>query len=380
MKIGLTTHTYTPEFIGGREIHVESLAKLLSKKHDVVVFTGSSLRKSEKLEMNGYTLYKIPLFTLPLPDNESYRIVPDFIKFLLREDLDVIHAHEYGHFTTDMANIYSKVKHTPLVISVHGHFFRLSLLNTLKKIYDKTVGIFSLKNAKKIICISDAQKKEILNAYGSKRIERKIEIIPNGIFIKNFHKHKHSKHKQKNQNKNGKVILSMGRLVYRKGFHILIDAAKQIQDNVKIVIAGPDGGERKNLEKQISNNNLNNKVILINSIDGETKENLLFNSDVFVIPSLYEGLPTTLLEAMFYGKPVISTDLPGIRGVIEDSKNGFVVTPGSSVELSEKINFILKNDSLAKKMGRENMKKVKKFYWSRIIKKIESIYEEVLTC
>jgi len=376
MKIGLTTHTYVPEFIGGREKHVESLARMLSMNHDVIVFTGSKTKKVEKTDKDGYTLYRVPLITLPLVDGESYRVVPKFLNTLMKEKLDIVHAHEYGHFTTDVATMYSKLRNVPLIMTVHGHFFRARSLNTIKKIYDKSLGLFSLKTAERIICISETQKNEVINAFGSRSIEPKIRVIPNGIMLEDFYS---NDQKKRNKTPGEKLVFSLGRLVYRKGFHILIDAARILEKNTKLIIAGPDGGERRRLEDRIRRNKLEERVTLMHPVDDSEKERLFSACDIFVIPSLYEGLPTTLLEAMAYGKPVVCTDLPGLK-IIKDWKNGFLVEPGSSKELAEKINLILNDEKLARKMGKNNKKMVKIYDWKRVIKRIEDVYEEVCRC
>lgn len=367
MRIGLTTHTFIPEIIGGREKHVEGLARELGKNHEVIVFTGSESNKIKKEERENYSIYWIPMWVLNLGGEQRYRILPKFWSLLKNEKLDLIHAHEYRHFTTSMAAIYSKLNKIPLILTVHGYILNRFYLKLLKNLYDRSLGLGTILTAKKIICISKTQEEEIRDIFNFKGIKEKVVTIPNGICLEEIKELK---------KESGRAVFGLGRLIRRKGFHLLVEAAKDI--NGKVIIAGPDYGERENLEKQIRKNNLMDKVTLLSEVSGKEKVSLFANSGVFVIPSLYEGLPTTLLEAMAYGKPVVCSDLPGIREVIKNGENGFLIKPGAVKELADKINLLLNDSKLRKKIGRNNKQKVKEYSWKEIAKKIEEVYYEVL--
>ncbi len=366
MRIGLITHTFAPEFMGGRENHVKAMAEHLSKKHDVSVFTGSRTKKVTLEDRGDYKVYKIPLISLRLPDKEIYRIIPKFFETLKKENLDLIHAHEYGHFSTDAATIFSIKRNIPLVLSIHGHYFRHPFLRVMKKVYDNTFGYKVIKASKKIICVSGLQKEEIIKSFNYLNIEKKIIIIESAIDVRQTENIKNSE----------KIVLGLGRLVFRKGFHTLIEASKYI-DGAKIVIAGPDGGEKNKLELLIRENSLGQKVKLINAVFGKSKDELIGKCSVYAMPSLYEGVPITLLEAMMHGKPVVCTNLSGLRNVISDGINGLLVEPENPKMLGEKINLLLENKNLSEEIGRRNKFDVLKYDWKEVIKKIDDIYQEV---
>jgi glycosyltransferase involved in cell wall biosynthesis len=366
MKIGLATHTFVPEVIGGRETHVKALADNLSKDNEVIVFAGSSGRKVTK-EVGDYTVYRIPSLPIKLSGGQYYRVVPDFYRVLKRERVDIMHAHDYGHFTTDVSSLYSMRHGVPFLITIHGHFFRENPLKVMKYVYDRTLGFLSVLRAGRIICVSDAQKNEVFDFFGSSRIKRKISVIPNGIHLDGTGGKCAAK---------GKTVFAMGRMEYRKGFHLLLKAAQMLKDT-SFVIAGPDAGEAGNLRRQIAACSIDN-VLLMDSVSDDEKARLFSEAGVFVIPSLYEGLPTTLLEAMMHGKPVVCSDLPGMRGAVKDGRNGFLVRPGSASDLTEKISMISGDDELARTMGRNNMNDVRRYDWKNVIKEIEGVYREVM--
>lgn len=154
MRIGLTTHTFVPEFIGGRERHVDSLARVLGKDNEVVVFAGSNAGRATKEKKEFYTLYRIPMFSVPVSKNprQYYRVIPKFLSVLKKEKLDIIHAHEYRHFSTDMAAVYAQKTETPMVMTVHGYQVTSQPGRIIVGIYDRWIGQYSLKTAKQSLC------------------------------------------------------------------------------------------------------------------------------------------------------------------------------------------------------------------------------------
>ena len=155
----------------------------------------------------------------------------------------------------------------------------------------------------------------------------------------------------------------------------MIKASEKI--NARVKIFGPNYGFKQHLLNEIKNKNLENKVELNPTVEEMEKENVFNQAKIFVLPSIYEGFPTVLLEAMAYGKPIVATRLPSTLEVIKEGKNGFLVNPNSPEELAAKVNILLKNQKLRERMSEQNIKDVKKYDWTKTIKKIEKIYEEV---
>ncbi|MCE8427887.1 MAG: glycosyltransferase family 4 protein [Candidatus Methanoperedens sp.] len=382
MRIGLTTHTFPPEFIGGREMHVEALARALSKDDDIIIFAGSNVKRVIKEDMGGYTLYKIPAFPITLSKNplQVYRVVPRFYSVLSKEKLDIIHAHEYGHFTTDIASLYSKVSKTPLVLTVHGYVIENKILGITKKLYDRTIGLKTLKAANKIIAVSKRQKEDIIRWAGKEIEGENILYVPNGIYINEFNDLKFNGESYQGYNfGNSPLVLGVGRLLPRKGFLYLIEAAKKVvklDPDVKFVIVGPDGGEMQNLIQKINENDLADNFFLLGTVPRNVLRYLYSCANIFVIPSFYEGLPTTLLEAMACGIPVIGSNIDGIQIVVENDRDGLLIPPGNADILADKICLLLRDKILADKLSRNAKKKVEDYDWKKIHLQIKKIYEQ----
>lgn len=146
---------------------------------------------------------------------------------------------------------------------------------------------------------------------------------------------------------------SIGLLTHRKGFHVLIKAAKLLIDlgnkNFVIYILG-DGEEKENLENQILSSNLENHIFLLGY--QRKPQNFLKDFDVFVLPSVSnEDFPYVVLEGMYLSKPIIGTHVAGIPEQVIDNVNGYVVEPNDPIELAESLSKFLNQPSLMKKMG-----------------------------
>jgi glycosyltransferase involved in cell wall biosynthesis len=210
-----------------------------------------------------------------------------------------------------------------------------------------------------------------------------LAVIPNGVFADEFKDLKPSSEvREKYGLGENRIVLSVGRLLYRKGFHDLINAALGIVEehpDAKIVILGPDHGEQSNLELMIEKKGLKKHCMLFGPAETEVVKQFLSICDVFVVPSLYEGLPTTLLEAMAAGKPVVGSNIESIADVVTDGVDGLLIPPHSPLELSKKVNQLLNDEGLSKRLGNKAENSIQKYDWNIIGKNIFRIYESTLS-
>lgn len=164
-----------------------------------------------------------------------------------------------------------------------------------------------------------------------------------------------------------KIILSLGRLVKRKGQEKIIRLMPKILQeipNAIFIIAG-GGPERANYELLITNYKLQNHVFLAGKVKESELPDLYSACDVFVVPSLpskddWEGFGIVCLEAAYFGKPVVVTNAGGLPEAVEDGKTGYVAKDDE--ELLEKILMLLKDNELARKMGEAGQTRVKDMF------------------
>ncbi|HMP85357.1 MAG TPA: glycosyltransferase [Candidatus Paceibacterota bacterium] len=228
----------------------------------------------------------------------------------------------------------------------------------------------SLLNSYKIITLCEDMKFDLLNRL--KMSENKVIVINNPLdlnFIYNIKKH------IVKPPKDYPIILSCGRLVKQKGHEYLIGAMVDVVKHypnaiLKIIGSGP---EFKYLNNLIIKLNLQKNVFLLGFVENPYKYMCL--SDVFCLPSLWEGFPNSLIEAMACGIPVISTNCPtGPLEILENGKNGLLINVKNKKEISDGIIKIINNKNLASLFIKNSNIRVKDFDISKISIKYVNLF------
>lgn len=169
-----------------------------------------------------------------------------------------------------------------------------------------------------------------------------------------------------------KIIFTLGALIKRKGFNYLIDAMKQVCNQRKDVLCfiGGAGPEKGNLQGQIDRLGLGKKVRLFGSVPGDQLTLWMNACDLFVLPSLNEGNPTVMFEALGCGKPFVGTRVGGVPEVISSDDYGLLIEPADPEDLAEKILV-----ALAREWNREAiLAYAQRFTWRNITNQLISIY------
>lgn len=386
MRISLITSTFLPNFVGGREKHVYGLAKSLVKMgYDVYIITGDRVKEAVQEKFSGITVYRLPYIKeLRLSGaNEiiPYRIVSplSFFSILNHINPDIIHAHDIKHFTSDMAAIYSCFSHKPFVLTIHGFYYKTSRFTRfLFQLHDSTFNLFTLKVAKKIIVVSKSLVKWPLTLF-----KTKIVYIPNAVEVDTYGDVPMENFRDKyGIPKDCHLVVSIGRITPQKGFDILIRAWKMARKEfpelqAKLVIIGPVQNYHyfKYLLKLAGDER---DIIFTGRVPEADVAAALKAATVVVISSRDEGLPTVLLEAISFGKPVVASSVGAIPKIIEDGKTGLLVKPEDPDGLAKALIRILVNDKLRGDVT-DNVTKLRShFSWDNMVKYIVRIYEEVL--
>lgn len=231
-------------------------------------------------------------------------------------------------------------------------FWKIKFVSFLEKI------IYS--NADKIILTSEASKKFVENNF--KIVSSKIEIIPNYIDTELFKPLSNQKEKNK--------IIFIGRLEKEKNLFNLIDAINDLP--VKLVLIG-SGSLKEKLKNFVKQRNAN--VEFKGNIPNQKLPEELNKSEIFILPSLYEGCPKTLLEAMSCGLPCIGTNVEGINEIIKHKENGYLCEINSD-SIRNAILEVLNNKDLKVKISQNARKTIlENFSLEIILKKEIEIYK-----
>ncbi|CAN2046371.1 Glycosyltransferase family 4 protein [Candidatus Magnetomoraceae bacterium gMMP-1] len=284
-----------------------------------------------------------------------------YIKKLMRTKIfDLIHAY----FGIPCGYIAMKLG-LPFIVSLQGSdvpFFN-NRFNILDRLFFRNLSKKIWKKARTIIANSQGLKDLALEVNSGQHID----VIYNGVDIEEF---KFSKNKKINKKI---ILLSIGRLIERKGFEYLIKALKNA-DEIKTIIIG-DGYLKSHLEQLSKKLQLN--IEFLGFKNHNEIKNYLQKADIFVLPSLNEGMSNAVLEAMACGLPLIITDVGGSRELVKS--NGFIVKKKSSEEINKVLKKYLSNRNLIQEHGKQSRILAESMPWNKIAAKYLKIYEKLGT-
>ncbi len=350
----------------------EEALRLRKIGYEIRIFSSNAVKESSEIARSEEQIGDINVkrFNFKKLGGESF-MNWDFFKEALEYSPDLIICHSYRHPHTVKAlklkeALEKQGKSCKVFLVTHAPFSRANsrslLQNLIVYFYDLFIGRFTLNKFDKIIAIT---KWEIpyLERLGVKH--SKIAYIPNGIPEEFF--------KLKSLAKEENKILFLGRIASIKNLEILIKSIALIKNRkVKLDIIGPVEKEYKNkLLRLIKEQKLEDRVIFHKAVYNLlSKIKVIDSHKIFVLPSKSEGMPQSLIEAMARSKLVIANDIPAVRDLISDGKNGYVFN-GSEKDLATKIDSALNEKNIKmKKLARSS---VHVFAWGKIIAKIKSI-------
>lgn len=326
-----------------------------------------------------------PRFLYLLPKKIFYGFIGDFYKtsvsrYIFRNinKSNLIHSH---HVYPDGYGLIPVCKkwHIPLIVDIHGDTLFSSWLNHI--ILNKKV-MKTLDFSSKIICISkniySLAKKNGINT-------EKLEYLPSGVDIEKFKPRNKEKIRQEFNIMEQKIVLFVGQLTKEKGLDCLLKAIYYIaskENNIKdtrFIIIG-DGPGKKEFVSLSQKLRINNLITFTGSVFGENLLKWYSLADLFVLPSLSEGKPTVINEAMASECPIIATNVSGIPEQITEGYNGFLVEPENPKMLAEKIKYLLINENELIRMSKNSRKIIitEGWTWQGYAKRITDIYNEAL--
>ena len=249
----------------------------------------------------------------------------------------------------------------PYIVSLRGSdvpFYnkRFYLLDTL---FFKRLSRKVWARANRVIANSDGLK-ELALKVGPKR---EIEVIMNGIDTQEFSP------PSKRADKRNLVLISTGRLIERKGYEYLIAATRNLNGiEIQLIGDGNLSAKLKDLSKESGV-----QTNFLGKVSHEKIVGHLQNADVFVLPSLNEGMSNSILEAMATGLPIITTNVGGSKELING--NGYVIKPYSSEDIKSAVENYIGDRGLVLKHGKQSRELAEKMSWSNIAKKYRGVYQ-----
>jgi len=374
-------YTQRYHYDGGINVAYNLAFSMAKRGHEINVFTTSIDFRDTIERYNNITIYRYGTNFKIASGNFAFNL---FLK-PLRHKVDIVHTH-VGNPIADIAGYrYAKRKEsTPFIITYHGDgqegigsFVR----NISVSLYNKYLLNKVLSRADIIISPSKyyIDESRFLGKYRDK-----IVVIPNGIKIEDFDiPFSREQCREKlglPPNKN--IILFVGNLIPYKGPNVLVNAmpriAKEAPDTELVFVgSGRMRAELKELSKKLG---VEKSVKFAGFVEERLKPFYYKAADVFVLPSTMssEVFPLVLLEASTVGLPMVVSDLNTFKCIIEDGYNGVVTKRGNEKDLVDAIIYLLQNEDVRKKMGKNARKKVEGYSWDRIAEKHEETYKAVI--
>ena len=299
------------------------------------------------------------------------RTLFDIIKLIKSMDISLIHSHGYG--ADNFGRVVGVLSGIPTIVHAHDD-------NSNYPLHQNLVDILLKGFTKKAIAVSESVKESCIR---KRRINKgKLSVMHNGIPFDDFialEKDQIQKEKERFNIKPGtKVIGTVARLREEKGVRFIIESAPKLLDifpDTIFFIAG-DGPLREELENLSKDLGVYDKIIFAGFRSDIAA--VLSIIDIFVAPSLTEGSPIGILEAMAMGKPIIATNVGGIKEILKDGETGLFVPSKDPKLLAEKIVHLLKNENIASCLGKKAKEESKKYNINFYISNIEKLYLELI--
>jgi len=352
--------------IGGITNYILSLSRALRWKgvHTIVATSGGNMETD-------LAVSEIPHKKLDI--DTKFEFGPKMLKSAFRikdmveqEKVDLMHAH--SRVSQVACRIASSLTGVPYVTTCHGYFKKRS-----RGIVD-TWG-------DKVIAISDAVKDHLINDLGVGA--DRIAVIYNGVdldrFSVKYYKEEVTAIRKSLGLTDGPVIGTIGRLSPVKGQKFLIyalgDIVKSVPDASAIIVGG--GEEMESLKNLAKSLRLEGRVVFVRS-DPDTPKYLSL-MDIFVFPSVMEGLGLALLEAMAFGLPCVASEVGGISDVMKDGSGGMLVPPENPEAIADAVLRLIGNPKMAEDMGLKGKKIVtENFSLDKMADSILKLYGEII--
>lgn len=368
LRIALVSDVYYP-YVGGIQEHIYHLGlKLKSKGHKVKVITGGSGVDESPTGLEVIRLGKV----IQIPANKSFSkitivrgVVNKLRRIFEKEKFDIVHVHGifapilplYSHLVSNTVTIHTF--HAAFESSIGYNFFK----RLLQKMIEKVDGIIAVSNTAR-----DSVAQYIPADY---------TIIPNGVDTQRF-----NPKCKKIDRFSGKspIILFVGRFEPRKGLKYLFlsfnQIIKKIPDAILVVVGK---GRLKEYYRGFLSKEAVKNVFFEGKVSMDALPSYFSTCDVFCSPAYTgESFGIILLEALASGKPVVASDIPGYRNIIDGGYNGLLVEPKNLADITEGVLRIISDEVLKNRLIERGLETAKKYSWKNVARMVEDFYYKTI--
>ena len=371
---------YSRYSTGGTSVHPTEIARVLSKRNKVFFVTNSS-RKEVIHENDNLTVYIEKAITHGRTLQKIKRA------YLIRNNVDLFHIHDPR---SGLFGIIERNK--PLILTTHGYITKEAVANKITtensllfKIYLKIQKV-SVKRADAVIAVDKRIYEWLMNEIGCD--ESKLYHIPNGANIDKFSPYIDGGEIRKKYNvtEQGHLIMCARHFVSKNGVEYLIKAMPIIlkaYPDTKLLLVG-DGPLKKMLQDIVFKLNLDKNVIFCGIVDHDRIPKYYAASDVSIVPSVHvsgveEATSISLLESMATGKPVVASNIGGLKEILSKKNIGILVPDKDPSALAEAVIYVFDYPDRAKRLGQRAREYIAKNHsWDNVAEQISDVYKLAL--
>ncbi len=382
---------------GGVELHATNLSKeLVRRGHKVTYLTGAIPECESRTTIDNLNIKRVDLLSLIKKSYKAQQLnFKRQILFLIKttlsrhkkivenEDFDIYHGHIYSAGLA--AHSLSKKQNAASINTIHGSYYkywnqltRNKLTATFFRSMERRLAPYLAKKSTYQIH-TDFDFADTVRKWCKPKTQKKIITVLNGVDIKKF-KPDRKPHSELS-GKKGPIIMTTRRLVTKNGVIFLVRSFKSILKKfpeAELIIIG-DGPEKHTIENEIQKLKINSRTHLIGMITNDQIPSYLAAADIIVVPSIVEASSISVLEAMAMKKPIVASDIPGIREITNYGKNCKLVSPMNSKELASGISSLLNDNKKSNEIASLGYEEIlKKYTWEKKAKEIEEIYYKAL--
>ena len=363
-------HLIATNFVGGPEKQILNHALSVDRDRFEVMLGSYSEGKPENPLLKEAKARNLPIFQVDSKSSFNPGQIFQLRRFMKTQGINLLCTHGYkSNFIGLWAARGSKIPQIAFVRGWTGEDWKVKIYDWLDRLW--------IRWADRIVCVSEAKMRELLKL---KVAADELTVIYNAFSLQNLRVEVNFDLRKKfNLPADSKIIASFGRLSPEKGQRYLVLAAERLIKrglNLKVLMFG-DGKEKSALQSLIDELRITREVLLPGFVNNPL--DYMRQADLIVNPSLTEGLPNVILEALALKKPVVATSVGGTPEIIEDARTGFLVPPRKPEALADKIQFALENPAKAGPLAEEGYKLVQtKFSLQTQTQKLQNLYLQVL--
>lgn len=306
--------------------------------------------------------------------------------FLRRSGVEMVHSVLYtSDLCATFASLFLKrVRRINTIVGLNFDLTEESGFKRLRRWFFSLIYRFIYLFSSSVIAVSDAVKEDLAGRRGIRVRGGTVGTIYCGIPDKTGDSRKVSREELASRYgipAGAPLVVSIGTLHYVKGHRYLLESIpfvlKKFPDT-RFVIMG-DGPERQNLERKAGEEGIGTATVFTGCIADDEKDSILSLCDMMVLPSLSEGCPLVILEAMRVSRPVVATGVGGVEELLQDKKTGILVPPRDPGKMADAIITLLSDKGGAKRLGEEGRRVfTERFTVSKMVRSYDELYARIL--